>query len=118
MKYVAVNATLYARVELMEEFKAGKHSKWYPDYEIKVWKEREVELAKAGEEGEATGESSTPRVESPRTTEPVQVEVIYEIATQGQDVAKDPIVEHGKIAQEYTCFLFLSYLKNFDLILF
>ena len=35
MKYVAVDATLHARAELMEEFKVGKHSEWDPDYEIR-----------------------------------------------------------------------------------
>ena len=32
------------------------------DYKINFWKEREVELAETREEGEATGEPSTPRL--------------------------------------------------------
>ena len=53
MKSVAVDAILHARAELIEEFKAGQHTDWDPDFEINVWKEREVELAEAGREGEA-----------------------------------------------------------------
>ena len=98
MKFVAVDATLHARVEPMEEFKASKHFEWNPDYEIGFWKEKEAELAEAGEEGEATGEPSTPRAESPKTTEPIQVEVVSEIATQNQGTTKDPTVEHEGIS--------------------
>ena len=47
MKSVVVDALLHARVKLMEEFKAGKHSEWDPDYEIGFWKEREAEFIKA-----------------------------------------------------------------------
>ena len=30
MKFVAIDATLHSRVELMEEFKVGKHVEWDP----------------------------------------------------------------------------------------
>ena len=59
------------KAKLIEEFKAGKHSELDPDYKIGFWKEREVELAAEGDEGEAVGELSNPRVESPKTTENV-----------------------------------------------
>ena len=35
MKSVAVDVTLHARVELMEEYKVGQHVGWDPDLEIK-----------------------------------------------------------------------------------
>ena len=65
MKFVAVDATIHVRAELIEEFKAGKHSEWDLDYEIGFWKERETKLAEGGKEGDAVGESSTPKVKSP-----------------------------------------------------
>ena len=40
MKSVAIDATLHARAELMEEFKVGKHSEWDLDYEISFWKKK------------------------------------------------------------------------------
>ena len=99
MKFVVVDADVHLRVELMEEFKAGKHSKWDPNYEIGFWKEREVELAEGREEGDAARELSIPKVESPRTTENVQVEVVSKIGIQNQGAAKEPIIEHEGIAQ-------------------
>ena len=53
-------------------FKAGKHSKWDLDYEISFWKKREAKLIEDGEGGEVPGELSTPRAESPKTTDLVQ----------------------------------------------
>ena len=100
MKSVAIDATLHAKAELIEEFKAGKHFEWETDYEINFWKEREVELAEVREEGEAIGEPSTPRAESPKMTKHVQVDVISETATKDQGAAKDSVVEHEGIAQE------------------
>ena len=40
MKSVAIDVTLHARAELMEEFKVGKHSEWDLDYEIRFWKKK------------------------------------------------------------------------------
>ena len=37
MKSVTMDATLHARAELMEEFKAGQHIDWNPNLEIEVW---------------------------------------------------------------------------------
>ena len=62
MKSVVVDTTLHAKAGLMEEFKASKHSKWDPDYEIGFWKEREAKLVKGGEEGDVAGELSPPRL--------------------------------------------------------
>ena len=82
MKFAAVDVILHARAKFIEEFKVGKYFEWDLDYEIGFWKEREAELAEVGEEGNAIGEPLTPRVESPRTTENVQVEAVFETATQ------------------------------------
>ena len=46
MKLLAVNATLHGRVELVEEFKASQQAKCDPDYEIRVWREYELKLAR------------------------------------------------------------------------
>ena len=100
MKSVVVDATLHMRAEPMEEFKVGKHSESDPDYEIGFWKEREAELAVNGEEDEAAGEPSTPRVESSKTTENVQVEGVFKPGTQDQGSAKEVVVEHEGVAQE------------------
>ena len=52
IKSISVNATLHARAKVMEEFKAGKHAEWDPDFEIGVWRERELELAGGGADEE------------------------------------------------------------------
>ena len=51
-----------------------------------------------GEEGEATGELSTPSVESPKKTENVQVEGVSKTGTQDQGTTKEAIVEHEGVA--------------------
>ena len=66
MKSVTVDATLHAWVERMEEYKAGQHVNWDPDYDIRVWKEREAMLAEtdqANEEEMTAKRQSTPMVE-------------------------------------------------------
>ena len=42
----------------------------------------------------------TPRYESPRTTENVQVEVVSKTGTQDQGVAKELVIEHEGIVQD------------------
>ena len=90
MTSVAIDATLHAWAELMEEFKAGKHAEWDPNYEISLWMEKEAELAEAGGEGNTVGEPSTPRVEIPRNFELAQVEVGSNVATQEEGTTKNP----------------------------
>ena len=51
MKTLVVDMTLHAWAELMEEFKAGHHDEWDPDYEIVVWKEREAEVVQVHRRG-------------------------------------------------------------------
>ena len=52
MLSILVDATLHACAKLMEEFKARKHAEWDPDFEIRVWCERELEMVGgAAEEG-------------------------------------------------------------------
>ena len=107
---MVVNATLHMRAELMEEFKVGKHSEREPDYKIKIWKEREAELAKGGEEGDVVGEQSTLGLRvrehlkmfnlklSPRLLLKIRVRLrILLMSTRG-------------VAHEYTSLLFLSIL--------
>lgn len=84
MKFMVINATLHARVEVVKEFKDGKLSEWDPDYEIGFWKDREAELAEVREESEATSKPLTPRAKSPKTTKRVRVDVIFKIPTKDQ----------------------------------
>ena len=90
MKYVVVDATLHSGDELMEEFKAEQHADWEPDYEIGVWKEREVMLAKANQadDGEVTAEGqSTLMVENLKLVKPDK-----EVEQTTEDVGpKEPV---------------------------
>ena len=93
----------------MEEFKAGKHVDWDPNYETNFWKEIEVELAEAAGEGKAVGNPSTPRVESPRTSEPVDVEVSLDVATLGEGTSKELSEEYKEIVHEKATLLKFTY---------
>ena len=96
MKFVAVNATLQTRVELMEEYKADQHVGWDLDFEIKVWKEREVALAGDDEAEEMAKELSSPMTEIPRLVEPAHDEVVPKKTTQ-----VEVMPEHEEPRQEY-----------------
>ena len=47
MKLISMDAILHALDELMDEFKVGKYAKWELDFEIGVWHEQELELARS-----------------------------------------------------------------------
>ena len=44
MKTITVDTTLHAWDELMEEYKVDQQAEWDPNYEIKVWREKESKL--------------------------------------------------------------------------
>ncbi|KAL5542122.1 hypothetical protein UlMin_009832 [Ulmus minor] len=52
IKSILVDSTLYTSVKLMEEFKAGKHAEWDPNFEIGVWCKHELELTRGVTEEE------------------------------------------------------------------
>ena len=101
---MVVDVTLYARAKLMEEFKAGQHVEWYPNFEIGVWKDKEAELVVADGKGKTNEEPLFPREASPRlieptkeVDEPAQVEVTTEEPTQVEVATKEPSVEHEEL---------------------
>ena len=44
VKFIAVDAILHARAELIEEFKKDEHANWDPFQEIQTWKKMELYL--------------------------------------------------------------------------
>ena len=62
IKSLAVDATLHAHAEMMEEYKVGQQAEWDPDYEIGLWRNRDLELA-----GGTTEEETPLQVEGPQS---------------------------------------------------
>ena len=46
VQFIVVDTILYARAELMGEFKRGEHANWDLDQEIQTWEKRKAVLAK------------------------------------------------------------------------
>ena len=64
MKTIAIDATLHARAELIKELKARKQGEWDPDYEIGVWREREVELTRMTGDAERVEDPMSLRIDA------------------------------------------------------
>ena len=95
MKSIAVDTILHPRAKLMEEYKARQHIGWDLDYEIRVWEEREVVLARFDEDDVTAEGKSTPLVESLRL-----VATDKEVDQTMEDAGPKELVEAAECPEE------------------
>ena len=119
MMSMAIDATLHARAEFMDEFKDGNHAEWDPNYEINFWKERESELAETGEHGEAASEPSTPKLRVPKCLKLFRLRLCLRWLLRIRAQLKNPVENmRGLRKSRLLCFFFVHVIELCHLYLF
>ena len=112
---ITVNATLHARTELVQEFKAGQQLEQDPNDEIGIWHDRELKLVMRGVIEE---EVEMLRIEIPQSiveelgAEMANKLIAEEQPAEGQVVEVATMLEHAGSNTQFFFFLYVATLKT------